>query len=97
MQISTIKKPNFEKPFRNPSNKIQVNILEKKVFGYLSRKNWFPVCSVTAKMFELQNSGESRRKRSNFFSRNFIKGILGFDLGKNKSKLSHACVPLIHC
>jgi hypothetical protein len=29
-----------------------------------------------------------------FFSRKFTKGIQGFDLGKKKSKLSHACVPL---
>ncbi len=29
MQISTIKNPNFEKPFRNPSNGTQVNILKK--------------------------------------------------------------------
>jgi hypothetical protein len=35
MQISTIKNPNFEKPFRNPSNRTQVNILDisPKKFG----------------------------------------------------------------
>ncbi len=38
MQISTMKNPNFEKPFRNPSNRTQVNILKKKIFGYLSKK-----------------------------------------------------------
>jgi hypothetical protein len=70
MQISTIKDPNFEKPFRNPSNGTQVNILKKKLFGYLSKKFWFRVCSVTAKMFELRNSGENRRKRSEFFFEN---------------------------
>jgi hypothetical protein len=30
MQISTIKNSNFEKPFKNPSNRTQVNILKKK-------------------------------------------------------------------
>ena len=67
MQISTIKNPNFEKPIENPSNRTQVNILKKKIFGYLSKKIWFLVCSVTAKMFELRNSGEIRRKRSKIF------------------------------
>ncbi len=62
MQISTIKNRNLEKPFRNPSNRTKV-----KIFGYLSKKIWFHVCSVTAKMFELQNSGENRRKRSEIF------------------------------
>ena len=70
MQISTIKNPNFEKPIENPSNRTQVNILKKKFFGYLSKKIWFRVCSVTAKMFELRNSGENQRKRSEFFFEN---------------------------
>jgi hypothetical protein len=75
MQISTIKNPNFEKPVRNPSNRTQVNILEKKFLGYLSKKIWFRVCSVTSKMFKLQNSGENQRKRSEIFFRKFTKGI----------------------
>ncbi len=48
MQISTIKNQNLEKLFRNPSNRTIVKILEKKIFGYLSKKIWFRVCSVTA-------------------------------------------------
>jgi hypothetical protein len=39
MQISTIKNPNFEKPFRNPSNRTQVNILKKKIL-YISPKKF---------------------------------------------------------
>ena len=70
MQISTIKNQNLEKPFRNPSNRTIVKILGKKFFGYLSKKIWFRVCSVTAEMFELRNSGENRRKRSEFFFEN---------------------------
>jgi hypothetical protein len=70
MQISPIKNQNFEKPSRNPSNRIKVRILGKKVFGYLSKKIWFRVCSVTAEMFEHRNSGENRKKRSEFFFEN---------------------------
>jgi hypothetical protein len=38
MQISTIKNPNLEKPFRNPSNRTQVNILKKKIFDISPKK-----------------------------------------------------------
>jgi hypothetical protein len=95
MQILTIKNPNFEKPFRNPSNRTQVNILKKKILGYLSKKIWFSVCSVTAKMFELRNSGENRRKRSEIFFENLLREYKDLILVKKNSKLSHACVPLI--
>ncbi len=95
MQISTIKNPNFEKPFRNQFNRTQVNILKKKFFGYLSKKIRFRVCSVTAKMFELRNSGENRRKRSEFFFENLPREYKDLILVKKNSKLSHACVPLI--
>ncbi len=67
MQISPIKNQNFEKPSRNPSNRTKVKILKKKFFGYLSRKIWFRVCSVTAEMFEHRNSGEIEGKERNFF------------------------------
>ena len=67
MQISPIKNPNFEKPFRNLSNRTKVKILRKNFFGYLSKKIWFRACSITAEMFEHRNSGENRRKRSEFF------------------------------
>ncbi len=87
MQISTIKNPNFEKPCRNPSNRTQVNILKKKNFGYLSKKIWFRVCSVTAKMFELRNSGENRRKRSDIFFENLPREYKDFILVKKKFKI----------
>ena len=64
MQISPIKNQNFEKPSRNLSNLSHVKILKKNLFGYLSKKIWFRVCSVTAEMFEHRNSGENQRKRS---------------------------------
>ena len=87
MQISTIKNPNFEKPFRNPSNRTQVNVLKKKFFGYLSKKIWFRVCSVTAKMFELRNSGENRRKRSEIFFENLPREYKDLILVKKKFKI----------
>jgi hypothetical protein len=65
MQISTIKNPNFEKPFRNPSNRTQVNNLKKKNWGYLSA---FRVCLVTAKMFNFEILAKIEGKEANFFS-----------------------------
>jgi hypothetical protein len=62
MQISPIKNQNFEKPSWNPSNRTKVKILKKNFFGYLSKKIYFRVCSITGEMFEHQNSGENRRK-----------------------------------
>ena len=70
MQISPIKNLNFEKPSMNLSKRTIVKILEKKFFGYLSKKIWFRVCSVTAEMFEHRISGENRRKRSEIFFEN---------------------------
>ncbi len=69
MQILPLKNLNFEKPPRNLSNRTKVKIWKKQIFGYLSKKIWFRVCSVTAEMFEHRNSGENRRKRSE----NFLK------------------------
>jgi hypothetical protein len=70
MQISPIKNSNFEKPSRKLSNRTarklsnrtKVEILKKKFVGYLSKKIWFRVCSVTAEMFEHRNSVKNRRK-----------------------------------
>ena len=70
MQISPIKNLNFEKPSKKLSDRTKVKILQKKFFGYLSKKIWFRVCSVTAEMFEHRNSGENRRKRSEIFFEN---------------------------
>jgi hypothetical protein len=95
MQISPIKNPNVEKTSRNLSNRTKVKILKKNFFGYLSNKIWFRVCSVTAEMFEHRNSGENRRKRSEFFFSKIYEGhIRIWFRSKKNSKLSHACVPL---
>jgi hypothetical protein len=70
MKILTINNPNFQKPSRNPSNKIQVKILKKKNFVDSSSKKFVRVCSVTAEMLEHRNSGENRRKRSEILFEN---------------------------
>ena len=87
MQISTIKNPNFEKPFRNLSNNTKVKILKKNFFGYLSKKVWFRVCSVTAEMFEHRNSGENRRKRSEIFFENLQRAYKDLIKVKKKFKI----------
>ncbi len=70
MQIYTIRNKSFEKPFRKPSNRTKVSFLKKNFFEVLSKKIWFRVCSVTAKMLEPRNSGENLRKRSEIFFEN---------------------------
>jgi hypothetical protein len=70
MQISPVKIQNFEKPSKNLSDRTKVKILKKNFFGYLSKKIWFRVCSATVEMFEHRNSGENRRKRSEFLFEN---------------------------
>ncbi len=92
MQILTIKNQNFEKPFRNPSNRTKVKFWKKKILGFSPKK----FGSVYA---------QSPRKCSNFEILAKIEGIEakkfskiyqgGFDLGQKKFKLIHACVPLI--
>jgi hypothetical protein len=88
-----MKNQNFEKPSRNPSNRTKVKILRKKFWTSL-KKIWFRVCSVTAEMFEHQNSGENRRKRSELFFENLQRAFKDLIWVKKNSKLSHACVPL---
>jgi hypothetical protein len=67
---------------------------KKNFFGYISKKIWFRVCSVTAEMFEHRNSGKNRRKRSEIFSKIYEGHIRIWFRSKKNSKLSHACVPL---
>jgi hypothetical protein len=69
-QISPIKNQNFEKSSRNPNNRTKVKILRKNFFGYLSKKIWFRIYSVTAETFEHRKSGKNWRKRSEIFFKN---------------------------
>jgi hypothetical protein len=68
MQISTIKNPNFEKPFRNPSNGTQVNILKKKFFWISLEKNL--VLRMLSHRENVRTSKfwrKSKEKKRNFF------------------------------
>jgi hypothetical protein len=67
MQISTIKNQNFEKPSRNLSNRTKVKILNKKFLDISQKKFGSAHAQSVAEMFEHQNSGENRRKRSEIF------------------------------
>jgi hypothetical protein len=69
MQISPIKNPNFEKLSRNLSNGTKMKILGKNFFGYLSKKIWFRVCSVTAEIFDIEILAKIKGKEANFFSK----------------------------
>ncbi len=71
-----------------------MKILKEKKFWISLKKNLVPRMLRhrgnvrTSKFWQ-----KSKEKKRNFFQK-FTKGIKGYDLGKKKSKLSHACVPL---
>jgi hypothetical protein len=69
MQISTIKNPNFEKPFRYPSNRTQVNILKKKNFGYLSKKFGSAYAQSPRKCSNFEILAKIEGKEAKFFSK----------------------------
>jgi hypothetical protein len=74
MQISTIKNPNFGKPFRNPSNRTQVNIFEKN-FWISLKKNLVPrMLSHRENVRTTKFWRKSKEKERNFFQK-FTKGI----------------------
>ncbi len=66
MQISTIKNRNFEKPFRNPSNRTKVHFLKINCLESLQKHLVLRMLSHR-EMFELQNSGKIKGKEANFF------------------------------
>ncbi len=72
-----------------------MKILKKKFFWISIKKNLVPrMLSHRGNVRTSKFWRKSKEKKRNFF-RKFMKGILGFDLGKKKnSNLSHACVPL---
>jgi hypothetical protein len=90
MQISTIKYPNFKKPFRNPSNRTQVNNLRKKILDTSPNKFGSAYAQLPQKCSNFEILAKIEGKEANFFSKIYQRHI-GFDLGKINSKLSHAC------
>ncbi len=74
MQISTKKNRNFEKPFRNPSNRTTVNFL-KKIFWISLQKNLVPhMLSHRENVRTSKFWRKSKEKKQKKF-RKFTKGI----------------------
>ncbi len=70
MQISPITKPNFEKPFRNLSNRTKVKILKKKIFGYLSKKFGSAYAQSPRKCSNIEILTKIKGKEAKFFFEN---------------------------
>jgi hypothetical protein len=72
MQISTLKNPNFEKQFRNPSNRTQGNILENIFFNISPKKFGSAYTQSPRKCsnFEILVKIEGKEAKKNFFSLN---------------------------
>ncbi len=69
MQILTIKNPNFEKPFRNPSNRTQVNILENN-FWISLQKFGSPYAQSPRKCSNFEIIAKIEGKEAKFCSKN---------------------------
>jgi hypothetical protein len=67
MQISTIKNQNFEKPFRNPSNRTQVNILKKKFVDISPKKFGSAYAQSQRKYSNFEILAKIEGKEANFF------------------------------
>jgi hypothetical protein len=75
MRILTIKNQNFEKPFRNPSNRTKVNFIKKKIFGISLQKNLVSrMLSHRENVRTLKFWRKSKEKKRNFL-RKFTRGI----------------------
>jgi hypothetical protein len=67
MQISTIKNPNFEKPFRNPFNGTQVNILGKHFLDISPKKFGSAYAQSPRKCLNFNILAKIEGKEANFF------------------------------
>ncbi len=66
MQISTIKNPNFEKPFRNPSNRSKVIFLKKNFFSDISPKKFGSAYAQSPRKcanFEIWQKSKEKKKK----------------------------------
>jgi hypothetical protein len=75
MQISPIKNPNFEKSFRNPSNRTQVNILKEKNVGISLQNILFRICSATEKCLNFKILAKIEGKEAKFVSKIYQRHI----------------------
>ncbi len=87
MQISTIKNPNFEKPFRNLSNGTQVNILKKKNFGYLSKKYLVPRMLSHRENVQTSKFWRKSKEKKQIFFENLPREYKELILVKKKFKI----------
>jgi hypothetical protein len=69
MQISPIKNQNFEKRSRNPSNRTEVKILKKNVYGYLSKKFGSSYAQSPRKCWNIEILAKIEGKEAKFFSK----------------------------
>ncbi len=67
MQISPIKKLNFEKPTKNLSDRTKVKILREKIFGYLSKKFGSAYAQSPRKCSNIEILAKWKEKMQNFF------------------------------
>ncbi len=74
MQISTIKNLFFEKPFRNPSNRTQVNIKKKNFLDISPKKFGSAYAQSPRKCSNFEILAKIEGKEVNLFSK-FTKGI----------------------
>ncbi len=73
MQISTTKNQNFEKPFRNSSNRTKVNFLEKKLLDISAKKFGFAYAQSPRKFSNFEILAKIEGKDAKFFSK-FYQG-----------------------
>jgi hypothetical protein len=69
MQISTIKNRNFDKPFRNHSNRTKVNFLKKKFWGISPKKFGSAYVQSPRKCSNVEILAKIEGKEANFFSK----------------------------
>jgi hypothetical protein len=75
MKIFTIKYPNFEKPFRNPFNRTQVNILKKKFLDISPKKLGSAYARSPQKYLNFQILAKIETKETNFFPKIYQEHI----------------------
>jgi hypothetical protein len=75
MQISTIKNRNFEKPFRNPSNRTKVNFLKNKIFWISLQTNLVPRMLSHRENVRTSKFWRKSKEKKRFFSKIYQEHI----------------------
>jgi hypothetical protein len=75
MKISTIKKLNFEKPFRNSSNRTKVNFLEKNFLDISAKKFGFAYSQSPRNFSNFEILAKIEGKDATFFSKIYQEHI----------------------